>query len=174
MQEKEDTRWYAIYTKSRAEKKTANKLAKRGFEVYLPLHKTLRQWSDRKKAVELPLIPSYIFVKINICHYFDILNTKGVVKFINFSGKPVSIPEWQINNLKILLNSDERIEIISGNFIIGDNVYVERGSLKGLKGILIEHRARQKVLVRIDSIEQNIFINIHTALLKKEKIEKAI
>ncbi len=169
-----EARWYAIYTKSRTEKKTANELAKKGFKVYLPLQKTLRQWSDRKMTIELPLIPSYLFVKINLHSYFDILNTKGVVKFISFSGRPVPVPEWQINNLKILINSEENFEIISEDFIIGDNVYVERGSLKGLKGILVEHRARQKVLVRIDSIEQNILVNIHTALLKKEKIEKAI
>ena len=174
MKEIEDTRWYAIYTKSRSEKKTASELAKKGFKVYLPLQKTLRQWSDRKKIVELPLITSYLFVKINLCSYFNILNTKGVVKFINFSSKPVPIPDWQIDNLKILINSDERIEISTEDFKIGDHVFVERGSLRGLRGILVEHRAKQKVLVCIDSIEKNILVNIHPACLKKEQIEKAI
>ena len=174
MKEQSEARWYAIYTKSRAEKKTACEILKKAIEVYLPLQKTLKQWSDRKKIVELPLLPSYLFVKINLCSYFDVLNTKGVVKFICFSGKPVPIPEWQINNLKILINSDERFEISTDNFLIGDNIYIERGSLKGLKGILIEHRAKQKVLIRINSIKQNILLNIHPAFLKKEQIEKSI
>jgi transcriptional antiterminator RfaH len=174
MKERSDTKWYAIYTKSRAEKKTASELAKRGLKVYLPLQKTIRSWSDRKKTVELPLIPSYLFIKINICSYFDVLNTKGVVKFVCFCGKPVPIPEWQIKNLKILLNSDERFEIILENFEIGERVFIDKGSLIGLRGILIEHRAKHNVLIRIDSIEKNILVNIHPAYLKKEQIEKAI
>jgi transcriptional antiterminator RfaH len=174
MNDKPGTKWYAIYTKSRTEKKTASELVKKGFEVYLPLQKTIRQWSDRKKSIELPLLPSYLFIKISMCDYFNALNTKGVVRFISFSGKPAPIPAWQINNLKILITSDERFEIISDHFKIGEQVFVYKGSLRGLKGTIIEHRSKCKVLIHIDSIEKDILVNIHPALLKKEKIEKAI
>lgn len=174
MKERLETKWYALYTKSRSEKKTANELFKKGIEVYQPLIKSLRQWSDRKRIVELPLLHSYLFVKINLRSYFDILNTKGVVKFIGFNGKPVPIPDWQINNLKILLNSEEDFEVISEELLVGDSVYVERGPLKGLKGILIEHRAKQKVLIRLDTIKQSILINIHSVLLKKQHDNRAI
>ena len=54
--------WYAIYTRSRGEKVTAKLLSDQGIEAYLPLQRKLRQWSDRKKWVEVPYINSYVFV----------------------------------------------------------------------------------------------------------------
>ena len=57
-------KWYAIYVKSRHEKVIFSELQKKGIESSLPLMTTIRQWSDRKKKVEVPLFRSYLFVKI--------------------------------------------------------------------------------------------------------------
>jgi len=72
-------KWYAVYTKSRTEKKLTGRLNEKGIESYLPLRKTLKQWSDRKKIVEEPLISSYVFVNIQNSRYYDVLNTQGAV-----------------------------------------------------------------------------------------------
>ena len=92
--------WYAIYTHSRAEKRVSDRLTEAGIETFLPLQKTLRQWSDRKKLVEKPLISSYVFVKVVPKEFFTVRKTDGVVKFIMLQGKPVVIPEIQITNLR--------------------------------------------------------------------------
>src|SRR4030042_2560830 len=101
--------WYALYTHSRAEKKVAEELERQGIEHYLPLYKTLRQWSDRKKKVELPLIRSYLFVKIREKKSYPVLQTPGVMRIVSFSGRPVPIPDWQIENLRIVLGAQVTI-----------------------------------------------------------------
>ncbi|MBC8342565.1 MAG: UpxY family transcription antiterminator, partial [Bacteroidetes bacterium] len=68
-------KWYAAYTKSRNEKKVSERLSEQAVEHYLPLHKILKQWSDRKKWVEEPVFKSYIFIKIGLDDYYDVLNT---------------------------------------------------------------------------------------------------
>ena len=96
MAEKTITRWYAVYVKSKCEKKTFKLLEDKRIEVYLPLLNRLKQWSDRKKMVAEPLFKSYIFVRSDLKNYYDILNTPGVVRFIGFEGKPVPVPDNQI------------------------------------------------------------------------------
>ena len=110
-----ELKWYVVYTKSRSEKKTNERLEKIEIETYLPLIKTLRQWSDRKKKVEIPLINSYIFVKANKLNYTSILNTEGVINFIKFENKHASIPDNQINNLKILMQDSKNITVSNCN-----------------------------------------------------------
>ena len=76
---KPEKSWYAVYTNSRAEKRVSDRIEELGIETFLPLQKTLRQWSDRKKLVEKPLISSYVFVKIIPREYFAVRKIDGVV-----------------------------------------------------------------------------------------------
>ena len=92
---KEDTttqQWYALYTKSRAEKKVAGELNKLGITNYLPIKRELRQWSDRKKWVEVPAISSYIFICIPKERYNDVFQVNGIVAYVSYKGKAVTIP----------------------------------------------------------------------------------
>ena len=159
--------WYAIYTRPRAEKLIYDRLLEQGIEAYLPLQKKLRQWSDRKKWVETPLFSSYIFVNINRKQYDDVLRTQGVVKYITFEGKAATIPAEQINNLKIIVDSNADVESNWEKHNKGDNVIVNGGPLKGLKGILISDGGRRKVLVRVDRLDQNLVIEVSLALIEK-------
>ena len=88
--------WYAIYTASRAEKKVKQALDEAGIENYLPLQEKIRLWSDRKKKVKLPLISSYIFVRILSSDMGTVLKQRGVVCFIKENGTPCSIPDCQM------------------------------------------------------------------------------
>jgi len=136
-------------------------------ETFLPLQKTYRMWSDRKKLVEKPLLSSYIFVKTNHKNFPKVYKTNGVVKFVSFEGLPVSIPQKQIDNLKLLINSDAEIEVTSEKFTQGDNVEVINGSLIGLTGELIKIGSRNRVVVRIDRLDQNLILKIPLAFLRK-------
>jgi transcription antitermination factor NusG len=160
-------KWYAVYTRPRFEKQVSQRLNEQGIEAYVPLIKTLRQWSDRKKMVELPLFSSYVFVHIDRRFYDQVLQTNGVVKYITFEGKAVPIPAEQIDNLKIIVNSNEKIETSWERHRKGDMVRVTAGSLKGLKGELITDGDRRKVLVRIDKIDQNLVVEVHPSLIEK-------
>jgi len=160
-------RWYAVYTHPRAEKLAYTRISEIGLEAFLPLIKTYRQWSDRKKLVEKPLLSSYIFVKVRKKQFPFVYKTFGVVKFISFEGEPVPIPQKQIDNLKLIVNSDAEIEVSGENFAQGDNVEVVNGSLTGLTGELISIGRKKRVIVRIDRLDQNIILTIPVSFLKK-------
>lgn len=159
--------WYAVYTKSRAEKKVMARLQEEGLEVFLPLQKTVRKWSDRRKVVDMPIISSYVFVKIRRSDFARTLKCSGVVKFITFEGTPVKIPEEQITNLKILSNSDVDVFVSHDVFIKGDLVEVLYGSLTGLRGELIRVGNKRKVVMRIIDSDLNLTVDINTIAIKK-------
>lgn len=160
-------RWYALYTKSRAEKKAERELLEKGLEVYLPLEKRLKQWSDRKKWVYEPLIRSYIFVRTDKRGLHKAYYTPGIVTIVTFEGKPAPIPDKQIEAIKEVLRSGENYEVTSDEFELGERVEIQTGKLKGFKGELVKQLGRYKVLLRIDAIQQNLLININPSYLKK-------
>jgi len=152
--------WYAIYTKSRNEKRVAELLDQQKIENYLPLMKKVRIWSDRKKTVEMPLFTSYIFVNIDEKEYYECLKTPGVVKFITFERKRVMIPPYQIEAIRKYVETGEEFIPNEEDFTIGKRVKVIRGGMKGLEGRLTEVLGKQRVKVEIESIQQSLFLQI--------------
>ncbi len=159
--------WFAIYTRARTEKRLHERLQSEGYESYLPLIKTLRQWSDRKKWVEVPLLNSYVFVRTHPEYLRDIVKLEGAARYISFEGRPAPIPQKQIDNLRLLVNGEEQIEVTGERFSPGDPVEVTHGSLRGLTGELIKIGNRNKVVVRIDKLDLNLVVKIQKAFLKK-------
>ena len=159
--------WFAVYTNSRAEKRVSDRLTELGIETFLPLQKTLRQWSDRKKLVEKPLISSYVFVRILPRDYFTVRKIDGVVKFIMIERKPVPIPEAQITNLRILCGSDSEVQMSNNVYAQGDQVEVVIGSLTGLRGELIRVGRKHKVVIRIVQPGMNLTVDIKVNAIRK-------
>ena len=168
LKEKTDlSRWYAVYTRPRAEKLVYSRLIEIDVESFLPLIKTVRKWSDRKKVIEKPLISSYLFVKVRKKEFPRVFTILGVVKFVSFEGQPAPIPQKQIDNLRLVVNSDAEIEVTGESFAKGDNVEVVTGSLTGLTGELILIGGKKRVIVRIDRLDQNIKVTNPVTFLKK-------
>ena len=162
-----EKKWYAVYTRPRSEKLVYSRLLKEGVEAYLPLQKTLRVWTDRKKMVEKPLLSSYVFVKTTKKGFPVIFRTEGIVKFVTFESIPVSIPQRQIDVLRLLIDSEAEMEVTGEKFEKGDSVEVIAGALTGLTGELINVNGSKRVIVRIDKLDQNILLKIPAAFLKK-------
>ena len=162
-----EPRWYAAYTKPRNEKKVFERLVNSGIEAYLPLQRSLKQWSDREEIVEEPLFRSYIFIKISNVDYYRVLNTVGIVRYITFEGKAVPIPEKQINLIKQLLEQNVDIESVEEKLEPGTKVEVRFGSLLGLVGELIEHKGVQKVVVRFDHISHSLLVTLPSKYITK-------
>ena len=160
--------WYAIYTKPRAEKKVFAELTGKGIHAYLPLLRTLRQWSDRRKWVEEPLFRSYLFVNISQKEYFDVLNTQGVVRYITFEGKAVPVPHNQIEAIRFYLSEEEVLQdAMEEGFSAGDTVEVIRGPMRGLTGEILEQAGKYKVRVEIAAVGQSILVTIPPGYLKR-------
>jgi len=166
MTEEKIKRWYAVYARSRAEKKAALELDFQKIDYYLPLIKRLKQWSDRKKWVEEPLFRSYVFVYINQTDYYRVLQNPHLVRYITFEGKAVPIPEKQITAIRYFLEETEQDEPENVEWIKGRSVEVVSGDLTGLMGELIEVNGKHKVKVQIDVIGKSIVIYIPKSKLR--------
>jgi transcription antitermination factor NusG len=153
-------KWYACYTKPRAEKATQLRLNRSGITCYLPLRKERRRWSDRLKTITVPLFTSYIFVNIEE-HEFNKTRIEGeLVGFISFGGKPVSIPENQIETIKLIAINAEDVEVVPSNILPGEKIQITGGALIGVLGELVRHQGNHKVLVRLAEIGQGVLFTI--------------
>jgi transcriptional antiterminator RfaH len=174
MQQKSNkTHWYLLYTNPRAEKKAALELQKKGYEVFLPLQKTLKTWSDRKKWVEEPLFKSYLFIETELeANYNTILNTSGIVKFISFQSHPAIVDPREINLVRLLLG--ENIQLGQSNpsdiYLPSDDVTIVAGPLIGTQGKLISTRTGERVLIELQTMEQNLLVTLPLNNLKKISI----
>ena len=162
-------KWFAVYVKSRTEKKVHSKLIEKKINSFLPLQKILKQWSDRKKWIEEPLIKSYLFVKITEEQRLSVLNTGGAVRFLTYLGKPAAIPQNQIDVL--LLSQDDSVEreIINEKIEIGSKVEIIGGPFKGHKGLLIEYNNKQMFSIEISHIGYSILLKIPDKYLYAER-----
>lgn len=164
--------WYAIYTKPRHEKKVYQQLIEKDISAFLPTTKSLRQWKDRRKWVEMPLFTSYVFINILLKNKLEALETHGVVKMVSFGGVPASIPDWQIEQLKKVISQPESLRL-EQYLKEGDTVEVIEGPLKGVKGYLREIRGETRVAILIDGIYQSASFEMQKHFVKKiDKIEE--
>src|SRR5882757_10987074 len=152
-------KWLVFYTKSRHEKKVKDFLTRKGFDVFLPTHKVMRQWSDRKKKVEVPLFNSYIFVFESEDKIQQILQAPGVSWNIRHNDKPAVLREEELDIIQRFLSSGFFVETGSVEALTaGDTVEVIDGALKGLRGSVIHSSAGDKFSVLLESIQQNIIV----------------
>jgi len=162
----DNKKWHVIYTRSRAEKKVVAELTYQNIECFLPLQKKLRQWKDRKKWVETPLISGYCFVCINKKEFDHVLQTDNVVCYITFEGKAAIIPSAQINGLKKLIRQSEfEVTVSKENFEPGQKVEIIRGPLIGIKGELVKYQSRNRFILRIEQINAVFSVEIPAANL---------
>lgn len=153
--------WYAVYVKSRAEKKAQTELQIQEIETFLPLQRKLRQWSDRKKWVEMPLISGYLFVKASRKEYDLILQSNYVVSYVRFEGKAAIIPDYQIEYLKLMLKQDNsEIEITREKLKPGQIIEVVAGPLIGLRGKLQKIKGKNKVAIELEQLGCSALVEI--------------
>lgn len=160
--------WYALYTRPRHEKKVYDQLEEKGITSFLPMVKSLRQWKDRRKWVEMPLFNGYVFINIELKNKIEALQTHGVVRMVGFGGVPASIPDWQIEQLRQVISQPETLKL-EQYLKEGDAVEVIQGPLKGVKGYLREIRGQTRVAILIDGIYQSASFEMQKHFVKKIK-----
>jgi len=161
--------WYACYTRSRHEKHVEAALRDRGFESYLPVVPRVRQWKDRRKMVDFPLFPSYVFGRFTLKELHAVLTTRGVSTIVRANGYPTPIEEAEILNVRRFaaaisqtgVEPDQRPFLVEGQW-----VKVVEGPFEGVEGIVVEQRGRKRVLVGVEAIGQGLEIDIDAKLLR--------
>ncbi|MBN2028712.1 UpxY family transcription antiterminator [bacterium] len=151
--------WYALYTRSRYEKKVNDQLKDKGIESYLPLRNVLRKWSDRKKWIEEPLFRCYVFVHVDPVTRFQALQTYGCVRYVTFNSKPAIVRDEEIENIRRILRESPDVEPCTG-LSRGDIVEIVCGPLSGLRGRLEAIHNQRRLIVSIESIHQALRLNV--------------
>ncbi len=155
----ESASWFAIQTYPRHEKLVASQLALKGVHNYLPLVSRLHQWRDRRKQVELPLFPCYLFVHIvpsPECRV-QVLQLAGVMAFVGPRKQAVPIPDRQIEDIQILLQN--KIALDPYPFLkIGQRVRIRGSSLDGIEGILVRRNGARRLVISVDNLERSLSI----------------
>lgn len=155
------SQWYALYTRSRFEKKMLSELSARDIEVFLPMREILSRWKDRMKKIWMPLFPGYIFVNHVDTpeNRFRILNIPGAVHFVGLEGRAEKVPEEQIESVRRFLDSSISIDPYP-YLKVGSRVEVIAGPLKGIQGVLVQKRGKFRFVVQVDLIQQAVSVEI--------------
>lgn len=151
--------WYALYTRSRHEKQVAEQLEQRHFEVFLPLYPSLRRWKDRRVELQLPLFPSYLFVRIPLQHRIEVLNVPGAVRFVAFNGRPAAVTDHDLLSVRSALTEGLRLHP-HPYLKIGRRVRVRSGPLTGMEGILVRKKDRFRLVLSIDIIMRSVAVEV--------------
>lgn len=144
--------WFVLYTKARNEKLVAEKLRVMGMDVYCPLIKTKRKWSDRTKIVEEPLFRSYCFVNIAEHERANVFGVSGVVRYLFWLKKPAIVKDYEIEVTKLMLNEVEHHLIRVETFNPGDRLTIASGSFTDTMGKVIRQQGKV-VSIQLDSLQ---------------------
>ncbi len=149
--------WYALYTQSRQEKKVTTRLLELNIEVYCPLIIQVKQWSDRKKKVEIPLLPSYVFVKLEPNNREQVFQVSGVVRYLYWLGQPAIIKDSEIEIMKKWLQ-DKIVSFEVVGIQPGSLYEIPSGPFMGQKGI-VEKVAKSQITLILEQLGVKIILH---------------
>lgn len=159
--------WYVLYTYPRSEKVVNNALINKGYEVFLPLVRTLRIWRNRqKKWIDQVLFPGYIFVYSIQSQLYYITRVPKVVDCVRLAGKPSTIKIREIECIKKMISLDKEL-LVTTQFFEGEKVRIISGPLVGYDGTLINYKGKNKFSIRLNEINHTALIEINPNSLEK-------
>ncbi|MFA6468890.1 MAG: UpxY family transcription antiterminator [Bacteroidota bacterium] len=160
MKDKEEKKWIAVYTKARAESTVTEKLESIGLTCFFPQQHRVRQWSDRKKTILVPLIPSYVFVYIEICKYHRVYESEAVVRVITFHNRAAIVRSSEIDLLRLACGDSEVTLESNISHRIGESVEITEGVFAGYSGIVVGKRESSKVAIQILELGLSVVISV--------------
>ena len=163
--------WYALYLRSRYEKKVHDDLRGKGVDTFLPMIEEVRVWSDRKKKVIEPLFRGYVFVKTDLKDRSRIVTTEGVVRFVGINGRPSVIPESEIDWVRRVIG--QPMDVKRERYLeVGKRVRVIAGPLMGVEGMVIHTQGASRVVVSVEAIGQSVSVQVPADLLEVIHVSK--
>ena len=166
--DEEESRWFAVHTRSKSEKSAVASLQKKGIIAYVPLVVSFRKYTRKVKKVEKPLITCYIFVQIVKSDYVPVLETENVVGFVRFAKNMIAIPDEEIQVLRrIVLENDIELSVIEGTVGAGDPVIITAGPLTGLEGRIVKTEGKRRFQVELERLGYSLLITIDAHFIQK-------
>lgn len=152
--------WFALYTTCRHEKRIAQHMAQREIQYYLPLYRADRKWRDGSKVtLELPLFPSYLFVRIKRSERVNVLSVPGALALVGGTGgEPAPVPDIAIETLQAGLR-EHKIEphpILR----IGQMARICSGAFSGMQGVVVRRKSGCRVVLTLEQIMQSVAVEV--------------
>jgi len=154
-----ESHWYAACTSPRHEKKVAQQMEGNRIQHFLPLYRSVRRWKDRRKQLDLPLFPGYIFARFALRDRLQVLQLPGVVQLVGFSGKPAPLADVEIESLRSGLSGNLRVET-HPYLKVGKRVRVRSGPMAGMEGIMVRRKEKFRVVLSIHLIQRSVAVEV--------------
>ena len=164
--------WFALKTRARHERKVVSRLEAVGIRTFGALVRVRREWTDRRKLVQVPLFPGYVFVHINLREPGEVLSRPGVVDFVRMRGVPQPVRTTEMDAVALLVRgatASGELPSHDDYLVAGTSVVVTEGPFSGLTGVLAEHRGATRVVVRLNSLRQARGVSIPTRYVKRTR-----
>jgi len=155
------SQWYALHTRSNFEQRVAAELSAKDIESFLPAYQEVHQWTQRKKLVNLPLFPGYLFASFenSSAIRLAVLRTAGVVRILSSGAKLEPVPQEELETLRRIVQSRQRYD--EHPFLrTGIRVRIRRGVLKGLEGTLSHLKNKTRVVTSITLLCRSIAVEV--------------
>ena len=158
-------RWYAAYTCARHEKRVSKQLQERRIDSFLPTYHSVRRWKDRRKELDLPLFPGYVFVHLAGDDRMRVLQVPGVVRFVSFNGRPAPLDNSEIESLRNGIANGVHAEP-HPYLKVGRPVRVKHGPMAGTEGILVRKKDKFRVVISVGLIMRSVAVEVQASDLE--------
>ncbi len=160
-------RWYALTTRPQHERKAVQALDIKGFQTFLPLYRTRRQWSDRRKILDLPLFPGYVFCRFTPEERLRVLTSPNITSVVGVGKRPCPLPDEEVQAIQAMVASGLPLE--PWHFLTaGQRVRIQGGALDGLTGIVALEKNSLRVVVNVELLRRSVAVEISRERLAPE------
>jgi len=154
-----DNSWYALAVKPQHEKRVAEMLRYKGFEEFLPLYKAFRVWGRKKRSVELPLIPHYVFCRFDLADRLPVVEIPSVRGIVKFQNRPAPVDADELEQIRVLSGLGH--EIAPHPFLNqGCTVRVQDGPMAGVTGILTRFKQKHRLVVSVSLLGRAVAVEV--------------
>lgn len=153
--------WYVMYTMPRHERKVAQMLNHLNIKSFFPTQRVLRFWNKRRKFINVPLFPSYIFLYLtDLNSYYDSMKLEGYLYYVKIGRKIAKVNESTINEIKLITENLSEIETYSRVLEKGRKIFIKEGPLTGVCCEVIEMHNKNKVIIRLELLQRTLLATL--------------
>ncbi len=158
--------WFALMVKSHHEKAVASALRGKGYTEFLPLYEAWHHAGGRTKSVSLPLFPTYVFCRFDPHNRLPVLTTPGVFSIVGIGNMPAPVETREIAAIQSVLQSGRSVN--PWPYVnIGDRVRVDSGPLKGIEGLLLNHKGEHRLLISLPLLQRSVTVEVERTWVRR-------
>ena len=151
--------WFAVRVREKFRPFAEELFTAQGIEFFSPMITEMRQWSDRRKPVLVPLFAGYVFCRFDPSFQLAILRTLGVIDIVRSGSKLCEVDPRELQAVEQALQSKQPIEPIA-SLVTGQRVRVSSGPLKHVEGVLMECRSQYKLVLGVTMMNRSIAVQV--------------